>query len=261
MRIFIALLAALISFAAFAVEMKSEMKKEAPSTLKKIVQLPVDKAIVDKALGFLNPAVGWSVNAKQKVDFDNRIWSKEALSDGSEIYKMVATPAGVEEEKRVILRDGENLSSITSFSLNKDSKKKTVHEESASVIFHKGALYAVTQCRDENDKAGRNCLTVTREVCAYVAKPAAQFPKVIGDQLKVLEVRALATILALRGADHQLQNMANHGNRLGLKHPLQTTKGKLTAKDTKFVEKVRAEARSICQASNLDSDNKTVAAQ
>jgi hypothetical protein len=258
MRIFIALLAALISYAAFAVEMKKEAPTKAPRTP---ASQAVEKSVIDKALTFLNPALGWSVNAKQKVDFDDKIWSKEALSDGSEIYKMVATPAGVEEEKRVILRDGENVSSITSFALSKDEKKKTVHEESASVIFHKGSLYAVTQCRDENDKAGRNCLTVTRELCSYVAKPATEFPKVVGDQLKVLEVRALATILALRGADHQLENMAKHGNRLGLKNPLQTTKGKLTAKDAKFVEKVRGEARAICQASNLDSDSKAVAAQ
>lgn len=259
MRIFIAVLAALISFVAFA----EEMKKEAtPSADRKAQELPVDKSIVDKALTFLNPTRGWSVNANQKVDYDEKIWSKESLADGSEIYKMVATPVGVEEQKQVVLRAGENLSSITSFALVKDAKKKTVHEQSASVLFHKGALYSVTQCRDENDKNGRNCLTVTRELCSYVTPPEKEvFPVMLAAQLKVLEVRALATILAIRGPDHQLENIAKHGNKLGLKNPLQTTKGKLTAKDAKLAAKVRGEALAICQAANLNSGNKSVAAQ
>ena len=254
MRIFIATLAALVSVSAFSKEIRM-----APPSKAAPLSLPVTQAVAQKSLTFLNPAQGWSIDGKQKVEFDAKLWKKEALSDGSEIYNFVGKQGEKEDQKRVILREGENLSSISSFRLLKDKGKTEIHEESASVVFHKGDLYAVTQCRDENTKDGRNCLTVTRQICGFVTEPAKELPKSISDQLKVIEVRALATILTLRGPDHQLENLAKHGNRLGLKNPLQTTKGKLTAKDEKLVSKVREEARSICQSANLLPTDKVVA--
>jgi hypothetical protein len=88
---------------------------------------------------------------------------------------------------------------------------------------------------------------------------ADTFPKKVADQLKVLEVRAIATILAMRGPEHQLDNLAKHGNRLGLNNPLQTTKGKLTSKDVKVVDQAKNVARQICQAAHLADPMKAVA--
>lgn len=214
------------------------------------ISAPVPKPTVEKALAFLNPAKGWSVNATQRVDFDQKLWTREALGDGSEIFSYQAAKSKEEEQKRAILRDGENLSSISSYQLAPAKKGAKIQEErSASVVFHKGDLFAVTQCRDDGTKLGRNCITVTPDVCEYVKEEEPkEFPKKVSEQLKVLEIRALATILTLRGTNHQLENVARHGNRLGLNNPLQTTKGKLISKNKDLVKRVKADAKALCAA-------------
>lgn len=232
----------------------SETKTSAdaePNSKAERVSQPIAQPTIERALAFLNPAKGWSVNASQKVEFDQKIWAREALSDGSEIFSL-QTRAQDEEQKRAILRDGENVSSISSYQLEPAKKgKKNQEERSASVVFFKGDLFAITQCRDDGTKLGRNCLTVTPDVCEYVKQAAAaeaEVPSKVSEQLKVLEIRALATILTLRGPNHQLENVARHGNRLGLNNPLQTTKGKLISKNKDLVKRVKADAQSLCGA-------------
>lgn len=212
--------------------------------------LPVPKSAVEKALLFLNPAKGWSVNSTQKVDFDQKLWTREALADGSEIFSYQTAKVSEEEQKRAILRDGENLSSISSYQLAPLKKgKKAQEERSASVVFLKGDLFAITQCRDDGTKLGRNCITVTPDVCDYIkAEQTVEVPSKVSEQLKVLEIRALATILTLRGTSHQLENVARHGNRLGLNNPLQTTKGKLISKNKDLVRRVKTDAKALCSA-------------
>lgn len=214
--------------------------------------LPVEPAEIQHALSLLPPTKGWSIGDKQRVAADSQLWSTETLEDGSEIFTARASSAEL-EHKRVILRDGANVSSISFYILTKSkSSRGPAHEESASIVFHKGRLHALTKCSDNGDKSGRDCLTVSRLVCGFVKAPEADLPKALNDELKVLEVRALATILTLRGAEHQLENVSRHGGRMGLKDPLQTTKGKLTAKDGGKRARALDRARELCRLSKLD---------
>ncbi len=217
---------------------------------------PAAAAEIDRALKLLNPAPGWSIKADQKVEFDARDWSLETLADGSEIFTFKGR---AQEQKRVILRDNGQLSSISAYTLAAGAKP--AREESSSVVFHKGRVHALTKCTDAGGKEGRDCLTVTPGVCEYVNGPALGFPAKLSEELKVLEVRALATILTLRGADHQLENVSRHGSRLGLKDPLQTTKGKLSGKDKSAAGKARERARDLCRAAALDGSPTSVASR
>lgn len=220
------------------------------------IEPPIAAGEISRALSLLAPADGWSLKPDQKTEFDTRSWALEALADGSEIFTFKGkTP----EQKRAVLRDKGNLSSVSAYTLQSLGKKDQ-REDSASVVFHKGRLYALTKCTDNGGADGRDCLTVTRQVCEFVKEPAVEFPKKLSDELKVIEVRALATILTLRGADHQLENVSKHGNRLGLKDPLQTTKGKLTAKDKAKAVAAHKRAKELCEIADLGGGGAKVAA-
>ncbi|MCM2283106.1 MAG: hypothetical protein NDI61_14785 [Bdellovibrionaceae bacterium] len=211
------------------------------------------------ALTLLTPAKGWSIASDQHAVFDAKLWSREALNDGSEIFtaqmdgKSAPSDASpVSEQKRVILRDGTNLSSVSAYALTRE-KTGALTEASSSIVFHKGRLYALTRCEDQGGAKGRDCLTVTRQLCEYARAPG-EMPTRLSDELKVIEVRALATILALRGPDHQLENVARHGSRMGLKDALQTTKGKFLAKKKEIQSKALARARSLCELARFDRE-------
>lgn len=212
---------------------------------------------LERGAHFLTATTGWNLNKNEQIEFDQRLWSLEKLSDGSEIYTLKADLANNPREKRVVLRAGSSLSSISSYILKPMKTKgnrllKSTAEEAASVLFHQGALYAVTQCHDRGDNRGRDCLTASRNVCEFVRNPKSELPKHVTEELKVLEVRALATILALRGAEHQLDNLARFGDRMGLKDALQTTRGKLTAKDAMARSKAIQQARALCHETALE---------
>ncbi len=214
---------------------------------------------------FLSPTKGWAINATGLVEFDANLWDVEKLEDGSEIYtgkssaknngvKVAMKPEIQPIQKRVVLRDGPTVSSISTFILTpaKSTGVSTqLHEQSASVIFLKGDLFGVTQCNDKGDKGGRDCLTVTKKTCDFIKNPATVLPETLSKELKTIEVRALSTILTLRGADHQLENLARLGNRMGLKNPEQTTKGKLTAKHKAHRHQTLSKVAALCKSAQL----------
>ena len=124
-----------------------------------------------------------------------------------------------------------SIESFTAYSLRANtSTAGTKPETSASVFFESGKLKAFTICEDAGgkDSLGRTCVTATPKLCENLKKSDA----IQTDTLKAVdtfEMRAIATILTLRGPDHQLDNVVRTGNRLGLKSAMQTTKGQLLA--------------------------------
>lgn len=233
-------------------------KKTNDKTLDTAPAIPIAGDELQRALSLLTPATGWSITPDQKAAFDTKLWNLESLTDGSEIFTLLEPKPSV-EQKRVILRDKGVLSSVSAYTLD-PLQKGAMKEQSSSVVFHKGRLYALTQCSDNGDKAGRDCLTVTKNVCEFVNQPQRELPAKVSDELKVVEVRALATILTLRGVNHQLENVAKHGNRMGLKDPMQTTKGKLIAKDQAKAKSTRQRALELCRTAALNRDDAKIAA-
>lgn len=158
------------------------------------------------------------VSAAGASTFDKKNWALEKDNDGSEIYSAKNKP----EAKGAILRTASgDVESVTTFKLDKSGE-----ESASSLFFENKAVKSYTQCA--NDKSvGRVCVTATADLC-HALKASALRPDDVKDT-DTYEMKALALILTLRGSDHQLDNMAHTGNRLGLKTALQTTKGQLIA--------------------------------
>ncbi len=115
----------------------------------------ISPELLQRAQTFLIPAKGWSLRDDGKVDFDPTICNVEKLEDGSEIYlsKEAKKEAHSPSQKRVVLRDGKVVSSVSAFVLSELKKNRTANaepsEQSSSVIFLKGDLFGITQCHDE----------------------------------------------------------------------------------------------------------------
>lgn len=159
------------------------------------------------------------INSSGLSEFDKSAWSIEKQDDGTELYTFKKKP----EARAAVMRAGDGtLESITTY------KTAGKTETAASMTFEKGVARSFTSCEDAGGKDfGRVCVTATRELCGALKAGTLQ-----AEQLKetdTAEMRALAILLTLRGADHQLDNMVRSGNRLGLKTALQTTKGQILA--------------------------------
>jgi len=194
---------------------------------------------IKQGLSTLEKPKGWNVNPNQKVEFDKNLWTIETLSDGTEIYTLktqaLRKPSSVSVQKIVVLRDRDQLSSITQMIADRPHR-----ERATSVLFFKNRLYAITKCFDLGDRLGRQCLSATEKTCP---NPLAT----INDpELKQAEVRAVTTLLTIRGTDHQLQNLARFGTPSGLKDPLQTTRGKLSSE--KHRDAAVHQIKDLCRA-------------
>lgn len=148
-------------------------------------------------------------------------WTMEKETDGTELFTAKNADARV-----AAMKSPEGLESFTYYSLQSPQK----NEISSSIFFAKGKIAAVTSCEFESSKStvGRVCVTATPKLCQTLKKQEPLGPDTI-KEMDLFEMRALATILTLRGPDHQLDNVVKTGNRLGLKSSLQTTKGQLVA--------------------------------
>ncbi len=162
----------------------------------------------------LSPPARLFVNEKGSTEYDKKSWSVEPQSDGTELYTLKKKP----EIKAAVLRSTSGtLESVTTYKLDHG-------EESGTLFYESGTLKAYTTCADRKE-VGRVCLTATPRLCA-----AMKDQNISSDVMKEMdeyEMKSLSFLLNLRGSDHQLENMAKSGNRLGLKTALQTTQGQL----------------------------------
>lgn len=150
-------------------------------------------------------------------------WKHERDTEGTDIL------SDQKQAKVAVLKTGDGvIESVISYRL--DRKEKASLENSSALFFGDGHLKALTQCeeRAEFEKVGRVCITATPKLCRDLRTGQGVNPDDLAG-LESFETRALASILTLRGSDHQLDNMVKSGNRLGLKSGLQTTKGQLIA--------------------------------
>ena len=170
-----------------------------------------------------------SVSEAGKLEFVKGDWKSDLQSDGTMLLSYLKTDKKtkkVPEARAAVLQNKEGIvESMTSYALSPN--------EEATTVFYKGSsVAAFSSCEDQPAKSGeknigRVCVTATPNLCKAMAA-AAVTPEVM-KEMDTFEMRALAILLTLRGPDHQLDNVAKSGNRLGLKSALQTTKGQLLA--------------------------------
>jgi hypothetical protein len=181
----------------------------------------------EKAGKILTLPYSLAVTADGKIKADSSQWKIEKEGDGTELFTSIKTP----QARAAVLRNSGGMESFTAYILKGPPKGSDVKPENASaVFFDKGKLSAITLCEDtgEKDSFGRTCVTATPKLCQTLHKAETVAEETI-KEIDLFEMRALATILTLRGPDHQLENVVRAGNRLGLKSSLQTTKGQLMA--------------------------------
>jgi len=158
------------------------------------------------------------------LSFQKTQWERVLDSDGTELLS-----ARKQKARAALMKDKDGKpEALISYKLNQ--KGKTERESSNALFFERGRLSAVTTC-EEFEKArdlGRICVTATPALCTDLRNGNGIDPKSLEDTEKY-ETRALASILTLRGPDHQLDNMIATGNKLGLKSSLQTTRGQILA--------------------------------
>lgn len=157
-----------------------------------------------------------------KASFQKNLWDHELDSDGTELLS-----ARKRKARAAIMKDKDGKTeALISYALNQ--KGKSERESSSALFFERGKLAAVTIC-EETEKSrdlGRVCVTATQGLCTDLRTGNGIDPKNL-EQLEKYETRALASILTLRGPDHQIDNMIKTGNKMGLKSSLQTTRGQL----------------------------------
>ncbi|MES2962974.1 MAG: hypothetical protein V4760_03725 [Bdellovibrionota bacterium] len=179
----------------------------------------VDYALASKMISL--PAK-ISIGDRGAVDFDKNAWREEKQPDGTQLLTVKAKA----DARVAVMRTPKGI--LESFSAYQMKPTKT--ESSISVAFAKDRMSAFTSCEEGETKSspGRVCVTATPQLCHSLKSGEGLTPEILG-AMDSAEMKALATILTLRGSDHQLDNMVKSGNRLGLKSALQTTKGQLIA--------------------------------
>jgi hypothetical protein len=155
-------------------------------------------------------------------------WKTETSPDGTQLLTAKTAEARVALMKT---HDGKP-ESFTAYTLSPvgPSVQKIKQEDSGTIFYSKGQVAAVTSCTNTGlkDSIGRVCVTATPRLCRGLRSTKGIDSEALSE-MESYEMRSLAAILTLRGSDHQLENVVNSGNRLGLKNPLQTTKGQLLA--------------------------------
>jgi hypothetical protein len=186
-----------------------------------------------------------------KLKADQKHWTLEKDPDGTDLY----TAKGAASSRVAAIKSNEGkLELLTSFVLKDAAKSpgESQPEESSSFFFTQGKLTAYTSCEDTGAKAsvGRVCVTATPKLCQSLRNGGGLDAETL-QETESFEMRSLATLLTLRGSDHQLDNVLRSGNRLGLKTALQTTKGQLVTL-AKQIETEQAAAKAPASASTSD---------
>jgi hypothetical protein len=211
------------SLAIAAPSVLPQLRPSVTTVIEKLIQLPAPLKIIDN----------------KNTVFDKKNWTSIREDANTELLNAIKSDTRVAVIKTF---DGK-VDSFT-IAMPADRKKKSKLENEVSITFKDGAVVAITNCQnDPMDTAlGRICETATPVLCKKFVNqvstsetglkveqkttPISLSPEDI-KEIDEREMRGLALILTLRGSDHQLSNLAHFGNRLGLKHALQTTKGQL----------------------------------
>lgn len=204
------------------------------------IGLAIEAAAAQAPLEFLSASEFVKLPYPLPVDADGKLrlpltnWTKERDPEGTDL--LLAKDG---DAKAAIMReDGGQVEALIAYRLRSaasgeaksEKKNEERPEDSYGFFFKKGKLAAVTTCEDAAIKSslGRICVTATAKLCSNLRSGAGVDVETLGE-VETFETRALASILTLRGSDHQLENVVKSGNRLGLKSALQTTKGQLMA--------------------------------
>lgn len=206
------------------------------------------QAELDRFLEVRKPAAkrDWQVKADGKIEFDKEVWTQSKDEEGSEIFT-AKKPKGATEQKRTVIRnDDQTIRTISEYSIANNK------ENFWFVFFLDQKLAAATTCTDKTADGLRKCATAIPSVCKSLPTSKAvdwTLPKPVVPDVDLVEKRALATVLTMRGEGHQMENMAKTGNLIGLKHKLQTTRGRLTTTPVKaeFI----AETAQLCDRAKL----------
>ena len=203
------------------------------------IQTELERFLVDRKPASLKK--DWQIKSDGKIDFDKNIWTATKDDEGSEVFEL-KKPFGASEQKRTVIRnDDQSIRTISEYRLI-DKK-----ENYWFVFFLDQHLAAATTCTDKTADGLRNCITAIPSVCKSLPTSKAvdwTLPKAVVPDVDLVEKRALATVLSMRGEGHQMENMAKTGNLIGLKHKLQTTRGRLTAAPVK--SEYIAETAALC---------------
>ena len=214
---------------------------------------------LEPGLAAISDSPDWSVPARGPTRFSRSKWTREDEGSGVEMFSRKPARAAAAEEKRVVMRDGDSLSSAGRYALFTGSSAR---EESAAVMADDVGWASYTQCEDRG--AGRVCATVTPEICGKMKSDQVELDEKDFAGLEKSETRAIALILAMRGSEHQLDNVVRYGNRMGLKDPAQTTKGRLmrAADYPEFPKELRSACSKMASATpTLDPSARKPAAQ
>jgi hypothetical protein len=186
-------------------------------------QEPVDYFMASR---FIHMPAPLALTPQGKVQADTRQWKTETDVDGTDLLT-----AKKGEARAAAMNTNGAVESLITYELKPVEKTKS--ENSLGLFFavdgkDKGHLSAVVTCEDSGakDDIGRICVTATPRLCSDLRTGKGVDPQNL-KEMEAFEMRALAAILTLRGAEHQLDNMVHAGNRLGLRTSLQTTKGQL----------------------------------
>ena len=203
-----------------------------------------------------------TVTNEGELHADKSKWSTSKESDGTEL--LTSTVKEPMESRVAVIRTKSVIESFTSYTLKAaGTGSGTKPESSSSVFFDQGKLAAFTICEDSGgkDSLGRTCVTATPKLCQNL-KSSDPIEADTMSKVDSFEMRAIATILTLRGPDHQLDNVVRTGNRLGLKSALQTTKGQLVALSKQVSKELEAQqaAAPSRQPANVASASGAAAA-
>lgn len=193
----------------------------------------------------------WEIQADGKISFDKNLWSVEKDADGGEVFTAKRSQSASEIKRSVIRNEDQTIRTISEYRITKDQK-----ENFWFVFFLDQKLAAATTCTDKTPNGLRNCVTAIPSVCKSLPKNKAtgsasawSLPKPVIPDVDLVEKRAIATVVSLRGEGHQMENMAKTGNLIGLKDKHQTTRGRLTSAPVKseFIQ----EAADLCERAKL----------
>ncbi len=172
----------------------------------------------------------WQVRADGAIEIDPSLWTASKDDEGSEVFSL-KKPVGATEQIRTVIRnEDKSIRTISEYRLNNKKEKYWF------VFFLDQKLAAATTCTDETPDGLRSCTTAIPSVCQSLQGSTTTewtLPKAVVPDVDLVEKRALATVLSMRGEGHQMENMAKTGNLIGLKHKLQTTRGRLTTAPVK----------------------------
>lgn len=171
-----------------------------------------------------------AIDSHGKVKLADPRWKTEHDHEGTAIL----TAKSGDARLAILHESGKDaVEGLVSYRLKARAKHtKSSDEISSGLFFKNGKLVAHCSCEDhsatQKKMPGRICVTATEKLCQSLRTGFNIAPETL-TEVDTFETRALASILTLRGSDHQLDNVINSGNRLGLKSALQTTKGQLIA--------------------------------